>query len=884
MITDPSTIPNCVIWLDGADVSTLGPAPTGPGVVNDGSLIQYWENKVDPAKSFTQNSNLTSPTYYQSLSAINLESQYTDPYLAYIATPGNEFVYNKEQTTIVLGSFTKQRHTTGHKYIFQQIDTVGTLSTKIYAPLLITTTSTGWDGTSYEYGHHAFGSGLNRTDNYAYYNLGARGYNVHQGIDEASMLVSRLADNSLINYNGLSKTDTVSSDCTLLNFFELGGSPVGTLSAAETRIGQYVGAVYEVLVYDRALTFNELKDINYYFYRKWTPAGLKILRDVYPVASGNWSNPAIWSINTEPAGWNTIVPTDYIYTDGGHVVDIDVDAHVEAIINKDLHSLFWIASGDNGRFNITNGVSLTADFDNRSVENYYVTMSPAATATITGSFYTEGYHTEADLWVKELSGLVIATNADNAGIPRLRNRLLAEKLININNNIDRVEVNQTYVLRSNVWTLSAGSNSSLTINGNITCLPRRVRYKGYAGQGYKAINWASNAPLNINGDVLFESYVWWSGLYALPIVNYGHLNVVGNVRLAGIVGYSRGSYVQGITNYSTGTLSITGNVNEGLSTGGWGVINYGGTVHLNGNAECVTGSGYYSGTIYNSNNGKLYIKGDVKGPQINGLEAAYSVRCVNDSYTSIVGNVYGGVGAIDAGGIWVENTASVVISGDLIPNYNPAIYSTSTTPLSVFLVNDGINYSTGEYSVCSIVARSKYIKESDILSKKFTRFTSSTNTPIYYWSSALAGTFTFPATNNVRTGLVYGTPSTTGTMDVPPVTAVTIDCPIDENNVTITNLIPGRRYEIVELDSFYSFKNVGADANAIGVSFVATNPAPYGTAVAKTVGTAVINSMELLDEDLDNLTIGSNTNPTLGTALRNLVLTESVSAIAKGFN
>jgi hypothetical protein len=877
--------------------------------MTDGDLVQYWQNKANPSKNFSQDSSTASPTYYASLSAVNLENQYTFPTLRYFGTPGNEFVFNKEMTVIMLCSITRQKTIatgTVDRRMFElsaanvvSNQLVGQPQTSMYVPLLVSENVLGWTGTPDSYGI-TIGSGINQRwpspspgvgdqrNNYNYRNACQRGLDISQNISEAYMITSRLADNFLVNLEGLNRTNAIDGDGTLLNYQSLGGSPIGILKAALVSFGQFTGAIYEILVYDRALSFEELNDIQNYFYRKWTPVGVKIKRDVYPENSGNWST-MNWSIGSEPSPWNTIRSTDEVYTNEGYLVNIDTDIHVDSLVNKnlkDINNILAIGTGNNGTFNLTNGVSITADLVSTSANHYWITLSPAATATINGSFYG-GYSTPALRFFTTPPGRYASDS-------ELQTYLTGLGLVEgvTNSAIDRI-ANST-VSKNKVYALSADGTCSLTINGNIVSASKTRKYLNPAGQGYRPVFWNSTAPLFLNGDIIARGVTWNSNGSG----NITNLNRVYHIVTSGPF-YMKGDiYPSRVYNNlgqpwnfglsSSNVTYLTGNVYTGTGDNGWSIINSNGALYIEGNLETDFGSPNNNGrALICSGNSKTFIKGNVLGSKIGvntNTTNVYALQLNDNSYCSIVGDVYGGVGNRFSGGILLENTASLMVSGNIHSLVGPGIFSNSVSAVSAYYINEGINHSGGEYSTAPIIARKMFLSDAPNNNKKFTKFQKTDGDKTFYWTDQL--TFSHPLSADVKYNLLYGPSySLSGSMHIPETSAVAWDIPI-KTDVRINKLIPGERYEIISIDPFVPFTDFGAESNIPGVTFVSTGSSTRGgLGIARTLGKSVVTTVDIMRENINNMDPGSSHHPTWRTFLdNNITHFETISSLAKCYN
>ena len=82
MINAPDDISNCVLWLDGADPTTMGQNPsTGAGDVTNGSVVGLWQNKgTEPGYDFVNGSGSYKPIYDNGFKGIDTTT--TNSYLS----------------------------------------------------------------------------------------------------------------------------------------------------------------------------------------------------------------------------------------------------------------------------------------------------------------------------------------------------------------------------------------------------------------------------------------------------------------------------------------------------------------------------------------------------------------------------------------------------------------------------------------------------------------------------------------------------------------------------------------------------------------------------------------------------------------------------------
>lgn len=780
MINNPLDVPNCVVWLDGADSTTMGQlCATGTGDIADKQLVGLWKDKTT-GKEFYQNGSNNRPCYIEQLSCLNFTFANSNNSLSYINN-SNPIVYTQQTTFAVV----EMDSGIQQDYIYTQSEYLSS-GLQGYTPLMV--------GASFDHlGRIFVGSQANRNDNW----LQASYSTLRQFPNKPTVLCSKHTGTQILNFvdgrpAGLSNS--------VLNENAVGISTVGVLSASNTTIGtNFNGKISEIISYDRALSDKELTDVFYYLARKWSPVvGRPFERNVYPTETGNWST-INWSASSEPVPWNKPLPTDWVYTGTNCVVNIDTDVKVDSLVHRDPYS--GLADSNYGTFRLTNGVSLSADLLNVSRNSVstlpshrFVTIANAASAEIVGTFYTH----------------IGGTNDSNS------------------------RTASNYPL-----TLSADGTSQLTVRGNVTGYPR---YYTRPATRTKSIEWLSSSPLIIYGDVIgghpyvrgcIENYS--SG----NIYVYG--NVYGTQDPKSISQYN--SYASAgygaIRNMSTstGSIFISGDVHSGYSNNHYGIYNESntGNVYINGNIRnaFLNSTNVTAGIRSNSSTTTIFVTGNVYGAEDTLNDNLNFGIYSTGSSIRVNGNVYGGsIGASNAG--IASNSANIIVNGNVIGRGAAGIRCTSNTQaLSVFYTDKGIVNGYNPTEQCPAIAARRYqVFPNYSVSTNYSEFTSKENQAFYFWPDTVS--FTIPVSSDVVSGFNYGT--LTGSCVVPDQSAVGIEIPVS-SPVKITDLIAGQRYEILNTDGISSFTSVGAPYDNVGTRFFALCSAPFGSSLAQPIGT-----------------------------------------------
>jgi hypothetical protein len=284
-----------------------------------------------------------------------------------------------------------------------------------------------------------------------------------------------------------------------------------------------------------------------------------------------------------------------------------------------------------------------------------------------------------------------------------------------------------------------------------------------------------SASRTINADLFHFAT---TSLITVSATSPSVVNITGNMPGSAPAGSnSRGLNITGncTVNYVGNVVSTTSNIN----TGARGIIvGAGATINLTG--DCSAGGANTSlGTINSSdgihleNNSTLNMVGNVFGGFANAGNSG--IRLVGTNQTiSITGNVNGLSGTsitTPNPAVLLNGTAVFSITGNLSAGQNaPALYGpTATTAVQVFG-----NVQNASNGYMATIAPYVYL-DAAVTQWEFRKSNLTTNT--LYTPGVATG---HPATNNVRTGIVYGpTNNLTGTCAVPPAAAVSLGVPVD---------------------------------------------------------------------------------------------------------
>jgi len=290
------------------------------------------------------------------------------------------------------------------------------------------------------------------------------------------------------------------------------------------------------------------------------------------------------------------------------------------------------------------------------------------------------------------------------------------------------------------------STTGVTAGGTgVISTSRTVNANLFHASGNNLISITASLPsvVNINGNLVSTSGS--SANAGVRLTSNATLNFVGNVTT---------TVFKGIELATAATLNLTGDV-------------YGGTQSGAGGANGV-GNG-----IEGLNNNTINIAGNVFGG--SGI-ANFGIGLQGVGHTvNIIGNVTAGPSNAIGNpctAIRSSGTANVTITGSLSANTNS--YGVAGG-LTLYMYGDIYNAANG------LIATSiNFVFIENVNSWQFRKSNLTTNT--LYTPGVATG---HPATNNVRTGIVYGpTSNLTGTCAVPPSGSVTLGVPVDNTTGT----------------------------------------------------------------------------------------------------
>jgi hypothetical protein len=470
----------------------------------------------------------------------------------------------------------------------------------------------------------------------------------------------------------------------------------------------------------------------------------------YAIASGDWSNPAIWD-----GGVSIPTAGDEVYTNSYRVV-VDQDIDVSFLSSRSLVSPALLASGSfiasgSGRIISAsifggNGVAAVANYTLQDTGSMNWVVVGDVYASQTNNLYTLVQNTTG-------SNLTIYGNISASVVVSAKN-VFTNGVLTVNGNLNQVNFSNganrniegantsNIIVNGNLLQNSLNSSANLiftsgdlTVNGDITL---------NTGPTAIIIN-SAGAPktFNYNGNIIFNSD-------GSPFSNVNVLST-NNINTSITTNAAIASFVIG-----NGTWNWTGNLEAGNRGHNAGLLQVGGT-----------------NTIFN-------FTGNIRGGSILNARGL-GIGGINVS-ASIIGNIFGGNSSATSPGnlqLWsyglINNaTTSSFITGDIVAicdstlNIDPAIYNLNTNNL---YIQRAICSSTSFATPVWGRVRFKNTNPEFIVSKQ-------DNTMITLSDPALQD---YPSINDVRDGVEYGFLSYEGNLIVPPSGNVSLNYNYDSN-------------------------------------------------------------------------------------------------------
>lgn len=503
----------------------------------------------------------------------------------------------------------------------------------------------------------------------------------------------------------------------------------------------------------------------------------------YAVASGNWSNTAIWDGGTLPTSADVVRPN-------GFNVTID-----QTITVQELRNDATAPAVAGGTFTLTGNHTVNISIGIQCFASNLLIYNGTGTAFITGTnsgaaiisstttnstatvLHSGTGHLTVDMVINSIiSGELSRFNISVTGGGTLTSLKTVRKGLN-NTAINAggtaaIAVSTTAGAVINVpdvvgtggsaYTITSTSQCTINVNGNIT--GQQLDASGTPNGGAISMT-GTNTVLNITGNVIGPNSASGGGIQRVVFLNAaGTINmngVVNNLNAAGangnntcinlalnnsvlnLIGSVVGGCNSGASIISNGSLNITGSVSGGSFGASPAISVIGGVCTITGN---VTGSSVSSSSNISITAGTCNITGTITGGASNGASA---VNCTGGTLNHI-------------GTVQASATACGIVGG---------LPTTSTvTCTGPFLKNN------------FVVAFAGQMLRINAAYNPYFEFEKSNGVDVTYVDQS---TLNFPAINNVRSGITYASGLYTGTLAVPLPAQVLAGIPIDATTGTL---------------------------------------------------------------------------------------------------
>ena len=566
---------------------------------------------------------------------------------------------------------------------------------------------------------------------------------------------------------------------------------------------------------------------------------------IYATKTGLWSDPTVWNTGVLPISTDVVRPNNFIVT-------MDVDATVAEIRND--------AGGGavaNGRFIINSGVSIIATTITVGQAGVrLITHSGVGTASITGTITNLSTNAQYLAIINESSGTlnlignVVFTQNNSTVTLEGFIQNLTDGIINITGTVNgntlgfnRCQcvvnvsigtinifgnVNSPLGISTLFTTLVNASTGTITINGNVTTTAsitidnRSTGLVTVTGNitssgGSSIIN--SAGTITVNGNV---SHTQAAQVLSTIIDNLGS----GDITITGDVSSANTSSVNAATgnlirNNSSGTISIIGE----LSLTAFANTNSNTTVSILNNSTGiinVTGSvigqnrtgGFSSSGILNASTGVVNVTGNIQAGATLVTGGSYAIRNTGLGVVNVIGMVLGNGGDNRLCGIGNDGGGTVNITGNVIGGSTGlAVVNNSTGTLTV---NGNAIGGTGFQAIQGVSSAGNTIVERAVYSNLgqspitgYIKFKTTNpeidvlreDSVIVTLRDPLNVSGLLPATNNVRSGTIYNTGSSTGTLAMPAPNLVQLGVPVGATFGT-ANLTPGDFWDYLISNGF----------------------------------------------------------------------------------
>lgn len=484
----------------------------------------------------------------------------------------------------------------------------------------------------------------------------------------------------------------------------------------------------------------------------------------YAVASGNWSNPAIWDGGILPSSTSVVRPNGFTVTinqnitvnelrndasgpavaggsfvlTGNHTVNIavSIQCFATSLLTYNGTGAAFITGTNTGAAIIssttTNNTSTVVHSGTGHLTVDMVINSAIAGETLRLNIHVTGGGTLTCLKDVRKGGALTSYNA--SGTAAIRIDVTNDAVINVAN---------VFGVGSDGYTIWSTVRSTINVNGNITAL--LLASAGTPNGGVILMS-GTNTVLNITGNIIGPTSTGGGGVLRAVFLNApGTINMTGTINnflisgtnaanslvflnnssaVLNLIGNVVGGNSAGATIVSGGSINITGSITAG-SFGSSPAINTSGICTITGN---VTGHGIAFSSNVVVAGGTCNITGTISGGSSNG---STGVNCSGGTLNHIGTVQASAFGSGIVGGL--PQTSTVICTGPFLRNGFIVAFAGQT-----LRINSAYN--------------------------PYFEFRKSNNTNVTYVDQS---TLNFPATSDVRNGTTYASGLYTGTMNIP---------------------------------------------------------------------------------------------------------------------
>lgn len=517
------------------------------------------------------------------------------------------------------------------------------------------------------------------------------------------------------------------------------------------------------------------------------------------IASGNWSNPAIWNAGVLPG------PEDIVGSNGFNVtIDISINANTISNAALALTTIVpimtsnttpsgivassgvwtnnpeydsWKAFSGSGSY-LANPTAFWLSYEfptPRAVSSYTMGPSIGGTSFTMRDWTFEGWNGISWVVLHTVANNLPASWGSGYASPNIGN---TTAYIRYRINCTAVNSGASYVsiaiLRLfEVYSVASVAGGGFILNDGVTVTCTNAT-NGIAAGAATCLTYPGTVTATINSNVYSSAT---NNVRSIVKTGTGVLNFNGTLD---------GNANNSLTlNNSTGVTNIVGLIRK---TGG-SISNLpilvsgtGNTINITGDVQGnVTGGGTTKRTFLSGGNNIINITGTVDGSPLSSTNDYVFAVGTND-IVNIIGNVIGHLGAFNFAYSIVATTACYIkIVGSITAGAGgPGLFSTSTSAINI-LTGPFISSPSGIQPI--YVARMNYQRT---MGSYFEFRDNSTNGALPPAAAAPATRLVSPDTvvdapipANVRQGVVYASGSQTGTMIVPSPSNVTINVPVD---------------------------------------------------------------------------------------------------------